>query len=225
MVSISSFSSSTLKALASKSTHLSFNATAAKLNSSGLGKLVGGHKLSDAVRKPDSWSTTAETIKAEATAPKLSALGGFDKMMARVRHMISGSDFPAVNDGFFKGTRIPGTAGNDRIEVTYDASTGGAFVKRNGAISYLNAEQAKHLQIAGEAGNDTILVDPAFPYMVNIHGGAGDDVISGGARNDILNGGAGNDRIYGNRGHDTAYGGGGNDKIYLGPDQDYPVIR
>jgi Ca2+-binding RTX toxin-like protein len=223
MVSISSFSSSSLKSLASASTNQTYASTAARLNTSGIGKFAAGQTIAAAARK--SRAPSYADAKANMESKPLPALGFTTKFAARIQHMIFGSPFPEVKDGFFSGTRIPGTAGNDRIEVRYDAPSGGAFVTFNGTTSYLSAEQAKHLQIDGGAGNDTIKVDPSFPYMVNISGGDGDDVISGGARNDILNGGAGNDVIYGNRGHDTVYGGGGNDKIYLGPDQDYPVVR
>lgn len=91
------------------------------------------------------------------------------------------------------------------------------------------------LVLNGNGGNDTLQRgtlnptpaglddDPATAIQLEIHGGAGNDVITavnpssaGGA---LLRGGEGMDTITGGRGSDTIFGDGGNDKIFGAPDE------
>lgn len=165
---------------------------------------------------------------------QLPDLDGFTKFSARMKHYLQGPDFPLYGEGDFSGRLIDGTSGSDKIQVRYEPTTGGAYVTRSvmtqnsfgdwidtgkRTTSYLNAEEAKSLFIRGNEGNDTIEVDPRFPYPVRISGGAGDDYMAGGAGADFFSGGPGDDILYGNAGFDRYDSRDARDYIYLGADQ------
>ncbi|MBM6594718.1 calcium-binding protein [Microvirga pudoricolor] len=83
--------------------------------------------------------------------------------------------------------------GNDQVIVT---------------VSDIRAAPVKTgLTVAGTPGDDRIELGRGL----NVHLGAGNDVLYGSAGNDIVRGGAGHDILYGQQGRDTLYGGGGRD--------------
>jgi RTX calcium-binding nonapeptide repeat (4 copies) len=152
----------------------------------------------------------------------LPPLDGLTKWMSRMKHYISGPDFPEVTEGLFTWRQVDGTPEDDVIEVRYEPSTGGAYVtkyqrvkaedpskgyfeKRNETTSYLNADEARRLRIDAGDGHDRVEVDPSFPYPVYIRGGAGRDTLIGGAGDDIFEGGSGENYIFGNGGNDRAH--------------------
>lgn len=82
--------------------------------------------------------------------------------------------------------------------------------------------------IFGQDGND-IISTQTIMLPVELHGGAGDDVLAAGSGadslfgesgNDILFGGAGDDYLAGGEGHDILFGGLGADRLYGGAGSD-----
>jgi Ca2+-binding RTX toxin-like protein len=68
-------------------------------------------------------------------------------------------------------------------------------------------------EVLGEAGNDSVQIDPAVTVPATLSGGDGDDSLIGGAGNDKVSGGDGTDRLSGGPGDDEIAGGNGPDGI------------
>lgn len=102
---------------------------------------------------------------------------------------------------------IDAGAGNDRINVTNDPTTGGVTVEVNGARRTFTGTDANNLVIRAGDGNDRIAVDSNVTVNLTLEGGDGRDRITGGGGNDTIRGGAGNDTITGGTGNDRLYGG------------------
>jgi Ca2+-binding RTX toxin-like protein len=104
-------------------------------------------------------------------------------------------------------------AGNDQINVTRDAATGGVTVSINGETHTFTGADADRLTIRAGDGNDRITVASDVTVRLTLEGGRGNDRIRGGGGNDTIRGGSGNDRIEGGAGDDTVSGGAGRDYI------------
>jgi hypothetical protein len=88
----------------------------------------------------------------------------------------------------------------------------------------VRATQIEGLSIDAGAGDDRItLAGAPLRGVVQVDGGAGDDVLTGGAGNDILLGGAGDDVLFGQGGRDLLIGGLGRDLLLGGPGDDLLV--
>lgn len=108
---------------------------------------------------------------------------------------------------------IDAGAGNDQINVTRDAASGGVTVNINGEAHTFTGTDADRLTIRAGDGNDRIAVSPDVTVRLTLEGGAGNDRIRGGGGDDTIRGGAGNDRIEAGAGNDTVSGGTGRDYI------------
>lgn len=122
---------------------------------------------------------------------------------------------------------IDAGAGNDRIHISQNATTGEVTVAVNGEKELFSASD--QLVIRAGEGNDSIWVDQQVNVRLRLEGGAGDDFIRGGNAADQIEGGAGNDRLHGgggddyingSKGRDTIYGDMGNDVVYGGRGDD-----
>ncbi|MGY0835834.1 calcium-binding protein, partial [Azospirillum argentinense] len=69
------------------------------------------------------------------------------------------------------------------------------------------------------SGND-ILTATGSVTLVEINGGAGDDLLVGSAFDDTLRGDAGDDTLFGGAGNDVLVGGGGNNVLFGGAGDD-----
>ena len=112
--------------------------------------------------------------------------------------------------------------GDESFSVTARATSGvvevtfGPFTQVFGAVD----APVKDVYANGGFGNDTILVDPSFPYRVEFWGGQGDDTLQGGALIDDLRGGSGQDKLFGNDGNDELYGDSNSDELHGGAGED-----
>jgi Ca2+-binding RTX toxin-like protein len=119
---------------------------------------------------------------------------------------------------------IVGTPSADTIKVVYGGSQGKVTVffgsTNKGTFNFTGK-----ILVYGQAGNDTINIDPkitrtAFIYgedgKDSITGGAGNDVIIGGNGNDTVNGGDGRDILIGDNDSDNLNGGNGDDILIAG---------
>ena len=123
-----------------------------------------------------------------------------------------------INAGKFAAAAIAGETDPDadhNITVWADALN---IYINDGTNTYSvlindGTREVNRIVYVGGDGNETIDVSGMnnANIIVDIDGGAGNDVIIGGAGNDILVGGAGNDTITGGGGFDTLIGGTGND--------------
>jgi Ca2+-binding RTX toxin-like protein len=131
---------------------------------------------------------------------------------------------PDPQDGGKTALVVGGTAAADAIVVRPGAAPGELEVLIGGVSQGATFAPTGHLLIYGQAGNDTITLQPgvAAPAVidagagddaVNASGGGGNNILLGGAGNDLLIGGPGNDILIGGAGQDTLHGGGGDDVL------------
>src|SRR6185312_7477249 len=140
---------------------------------------------------------------------QFNALGGADTItvndltgtaVTQVALDLSATPGSGQGDGAADTVIVNGTAGNDQINVTANATS----VLVNGLTAQVRIDGA-------EGANDSLVVN----------GLGGDDVINASGRMNLtLNGGAGNDTITGSQGNDTVIGGQGNDTAKLGAGDD-----
>ena len=99
--------------------------------------------------------------------------------------------------------RVAGTAGDDAISLSTDAS---GVVVRDDVVGAAMTFTGSYRSVRVDAGdgNDVVLLDPSLTRSAALHGGAGDD---------RLVGGSGNDRLYGGDGADLLDGGAGDDVL------------
>ena len=146
------------------------------------------------------------------------------------RTLPSGSISVSVKDTDW-GTSIvvAGTAANDSVTISQD--TKGVLVN-DGTKSTRIRKRVKAIVVAGEAGDDEIVIRKSVTLKVVVDSGDGDDVITGGAGRDTLLGGEGDDRISGGAnndvlggqdGNDTLFGNAGKDLLVGGDDDDILV--
>jgi Ca2+-binding RTX toxin-like protein len=129
-------------------------------------------------------------------------------------------------------TTIDAGAGNDKINISQNATTGEVTVDVNGAKKTFSAADSQNLVINAGDGNDNIKVGKGVTVKLTLDGGNGNDTINvdkgvttgqkidGGDGNDSINGGSGGDEIKGGNGNDKIKGGAGNDTIEAGDGDD-----
>jgi hypothetical protein len=192
-----------------------------------------------------------ETIpQTQTDAGKNSKLGELQNTGNQIKQSLA-NNFAAVPKDFSAEatvtktgvvTTIDAGAGNDKINVSQNSSTGEITVDVNGAKKTFSALDSQNLVInagegndnikvgkgvtvkltlAGGNGNDTINVDKAVTAGQKITGGGGDDTINGGRGDDEITGGTGNDKIKAGAGNDTIEAGDGNDQVDGGDGRDY----
>ena len=103
---------------------------------------------------------------------------------------------------------VDGTAGDDRIDLSYAGDPQGDRIDAGDAVLPGAGPDDDYVRAMG--GNDTVVA------------GAGNDVVEGGAGRDRIDGGPGNDRLLGGPGNDTIDGGSGNDTIFGDDERDDP---
>lgn len=123
--------------------------------------------------------------------------------------------------------RVPGTDGNDIIDLVVDGPSI-TYVDAMAGDDIINGSDQRDI-ILGGAGNDTINGNAGDDWInggsgndtINgnggldlIYGSDDDDVLTGAEQNDDIYGGAGNDTLRGMGGYDRLYGGDGDDTLY-----------
>ncbi len=144
------------------------------------------------------------------------ALGGADKVTI---HDLSGTDvtnvdldlrFAGAGDGAADTIVIEGTAGDDVITVSGDAS-GIVIAGLHATITIIGFEASLDRLVINALGGDDVVDATGLvgPFAVTANGGDGNDVLLGGGGNDVLNGEAGDDVLIGGAGVDQLDGGPG----------------
>jgi Ca2+-binding RTX toxin-like protein len=132
----------------------------------------------------------------------------------------------AVTASFLSGTRLLSVFGDsldNNISVSRNAA--GTILVNNGAVQVKGGTptvaNTALIQVFGQAGNDTIIMDEASGALprANLFGGTGNDFIRGGSGGDMLFGQSGNDTLEGRGGSDFLFGG-SEDDILIGGDAD-----
>jgi Ca2+-binding RTX toxin-like protein len=172
---------------------------------------------------------------------------------------LSGTDIKFItldlggSDGAFDTVTVNGTAGNDKVKVSYPGAV--AFTGLPYQVGITGEDEDKDsitfnalggndsidgskltaglipVVLDGGIGNDTVLGgagnDVVFGGDDNdkLSGAAGDDELLGGNGNDVVDGGAGADDLSGGNGNDTVTGGAGNDIALLGAGDDLFVWK
>jgi Ca2+-binding RTX toxin-like protein len=107
---------------------------------------------------------------------------------------------------------INGSDASDMVSIR--RSGGQVVVKVNNAKRTIASGAVDRMIVNAGPGNDTVLVARKVPFVVEIHGGAGDDSLCGGGGADTLCGEDGNDTLTGGAGADFLYGDAGNDVFH-----------
>jgi Ca2+-binding RTX toxin-like protein len=125
---------------------------------------------------------------------------------------------PGGADGQRDSVVVNGTAGDDQIGLTGDATTESVFAGA-GLVAVSSTDAQDVLDVQALDGNDQIAAssDPGGAMSLVLDGGAGDDFIVGSQGVDTLLGGDGNDLVDGNRGNDVALLGAGDDTFQWDP--------
>jgi Ca2+-binding RTX toxin-like protein len=132
----------------------------------------------------------------------------------------------AVTASFLSGTRLLSVFGDsldNNISVSRNAA--GTILVNNGAVQVKGGTptvaNTALIQVFGQAGNDTIIMDEASGALprANLFGGTGNDFIRGGSGGDMLFGQSGNDTLEGRGGSDFLFGG-SEDDVLIGGDAD-----
>ena len=133
----------------------------------------------------------------------------------------------AITASFLSGARVLSVFGDglgNTIRASRDAA--GRILINNGAVTVLGGiptvANTDLIQLFGQAGNDTIMLDEANGPLpaAQLFGGAGNDTLTGGSANDLLFGQSGNDTLLGKGGNDQLFGGDGNDVLTGGAGDD-----
>ena len=133
----------------------------------------------------------------------------------------------AITASFLPGARVLSVFGDglgNTIRASRDAA--GNILINNGAVTVLGGiptvANTDLIQLFGQAGNDTIMLDEANGPLpaAQLFGGAGNDTLTGGSANDLLFGQSGNDTLLGKGGNDQLFGGDGNDVLTGGAGDD-----
>src|SRR5205085_9829953 len=80
---------------------------------------------------------------------------------------------------------VGGTAEKDRISLVPGAS-GGVDLKFGDSQVGNTFNPTGRIIVFGQAGDDTISIDPALDRVAEFHGGAGKDTLTGGRADDVL---------------------------------------
>ena len=116
-----------------------------------------------------------------------------------------------INSGQFDYARLHGgsnDSGGDRVIVS---GVNGRIVITHGSDSQTITSNVETIVYRGGSGNDYVDMRGVSGVVLDIEGGAGNDIIFGGSANDFISGGLGRDTIDGGGGDDTILGDGGND--------------
>lgn len=135
---------------------------------------------------------------------------------------------------------VTGTTSADTISITVVGTT--VHAVRNGTEQTFPLANVKRIDIASDAGNDTISVSAPLPTsiqgeagddsitvtapasgvgdLVSIYGGDGNDTLIGSAANDLIDAGAGDDSINAGAGDDKVTDSGGQLHVLLGAGND-----
>ncbi|HWE03126.1 MAG TPA: C2 family cysteine protease [Tepidisphaeraceae bacterium] len=96
--------------------------------------------------------------------------------------------------------RITGTTGNDQITVKQTAS---GLTVANGTWTKTVAGSFNSLWINGQAGNNSVIIDPSVTINATVFGGGVNDSLVAGSGNDTLYGGTGKNVLKAGAGNDT----------------------
>ena len=118
--------------------------------------------------------------------------------------------------------RVGGSGANDVIAVNPTRDKTGLVVTMNRQVlgTFPLADVTGRLVVHALGGNDRVTVNPRVAVGADLHGGAGNDLLTGGAGADVLVGGAGNDRLVGGLGRNVLIGGAGVDRLIGGTGDD-----
>jgi hypothetical protein len=152
------------------------------------------------------------------------ALGGADTVTVA---SLLGTDVSGVDidlgvggrgDGKVDRVTVDGTNGNDRIDVSGDAS-GLTVAGGQPRVAIRHQEPTDELAVDGLGGDDAISAAglAAGAVTLTLEGGAGDDTLAGGAGIETLLGDDGSDSIDGNGGNDVAFMGAADDTFVWDP--------
>lgn len=103
--------------------------------------------------------------------------------------------------------------GDDRVEITQDATSGEVTVDVNGEQHTFTREEANILAVSSGDGDDFVDTEDGVTSNLSFDGGEGDDFIIGGAGHDRMEGGAGEDLLFGGEGRDYIHGASGEDFV------------
>jgi Ca2+-binding RTX toxin-like protein len=181
----------------------------------------------------DPGSVTMDTAGVERV--DFNALGGADLVsvndltgtgVSDVNVDLAGTLGGANGDGQADSVIVDGTNGNDRINVSGDAS-GVAVSGLAALVAIQHQEPNDGLAVNGLGGNDAISAAAlaAQAITLTLDGGAGDDTIAGGQGIETLLGSEGNDSIDGNGGNDLALLGAGDDTFVWDPGDGSDVVE
>ncbi|MGH9379904.1 MAG: M91 family zinc metallopeptidase [Thermoanaerobaculia bacterium] len=104
-------------------------------------------------------------------------------------------------------------AGDDRIRISQDQSTGEVAVDINGEVHTYTQQEASRLVVRAGAGDDFIDTNDDVTANLTLEGNDGEDFVVGGAGDDRIEGGTGKDTLFAGAGRDYVYGGAGEDFI------------
>jgi Ca2+-binding RTX toxin-like protein len=124
-----------------------------------------------------------------------------------VDFQVTGMGAQSTNDTI----KIRGRAENDTFNFGTGTTAGfNAFNANGDTFPDVTMRHVETIIVNGGDGNDVITGNAglgtgtvAFPGVLRIYGGAGNDTLTGGLGNDILVGGAGDDKFFGSAGQDT----------------------
>jgi predicted lipoprotein with Yx(FWY)xxD motif/Ca2+-binding RTX toxin-like protein len=131
---------------------------------------------------------------------------------------LAGSLGGVAGDGTIDRVVVNGTAGNDTIDVSGNASSVAVSGLRT-AVAIQHQEATDELAVNGLGGDDHLSATAlaAQSISLTLDGGAGDDTIAGSPGVELLLGGDGNDTLDGNGGNDRALLGAGDDTFVWDP--------
>jgi Ca2+-binding RTX toxin-like protein len=139
---------------------------------------------------------------------------------------LAGSLGGAAGDGSTDQVVVNGTAGNDTIDVSGNAS-GVAVSGLRTTVAIQHQEATDELAVNGLGGDDHLSATAlaAQSISLTLDGGAGDDTIAGSPGVELLLGGDGNDSLDGNGGNDRALMGAGDDVFVWDPGDGSDVVE
>jgi Ca2+-binding RTX toxin-like protein len=165
------------------------------------------------------------TARGGADTATVNDLGGTG--VTEVNVDLAGVPGSGVGDGAADNVIVNGTAGDDVIVATGDA-TGTAVLGLAARTNITGAEAANDtLTLHALAGDDVVEASGLTADAIKLveTGDDGDDVLIGGAGDDALYGGNGDDVLIGGPGNDVLDGGPGNNIIIQSPVQGGNVVK
>ena len=157
------------------------------------------------VMDQDNFERVEITARAGADSIEIGDLSGTD--VREVSVDLAAVAGGTVGDGLSDLVGVNGSSRSEFISVTTEGnSLRVAGLAADSRVTNLDA--ADRVEVRGGAGNDVIqaLLVPAGTAVLNLDGGAGNDVLVGSQGADTLDGGTGNDLLFGGAGDDTFLG-------------------